>query len=112
MCVQVRNVKTQDEAESPEELRRMLGVKDLVLASSAWSGHLERLIKEKGQLEVTHTNGGGVGLYWSATIGTQWPYCHGGTLEGALKTLVSEHLRLEREELQKRINAIDESAGL
>lgn len=32
MCVQVRNVKTQEEAESPEELRRMLGVKDLVLA--------------------------------------------------------------------------------
>ena len=82
------------------------------VGSSAWFGHLERLIKEKGQLEVTHTNSGGVGLYWSATIGGKWPYCHGGTLEGALKTLVSEHQRLEREELTKRINAIDESAGL
>lgn len=32
MCVQVRNVETLDEAESPAELRRMLGVKDLILA--------------------------------------------------------------------------------
>lgn len=82
------------------------------VGSSALFGHLERLIKEKGQLDVTHTNGGGVGLYWSSTIGGEWPYCGGGTLEGALRTLVSEHLRLEREELQKRIKAIDESAGL
>lgn len=75
-------------------------------------GHLERLVKQNGQLKITHTNGGGMGLHWCATVGGDWPYCHGETLEGSLKELVSEHLRLERESHAKRINEIDECANL
>jgi hypothetical protein len=74
---------------------------------------LERLVKEKGSLSVTYEpGGGGMGYYWSATISHKWPFCGGSTLAYALESVVHEHQRLEREELQKRINAIDESASL
>lgn len=53
-----------------------------------------------------------MGLYWTAALGGNWPYCSGSTIEGALKALVSEYLRLEKEEAQKRINEIDASANL
>ena len=73
---------------------------------------LERLIKQKGHLTASNTTGGGMGLYWMTSIGHEWPYCSGATLESALKNLISEHHRLEREALQARINAIDGSAQL
>lgn len=74
---------------------------------------LERLVKEKGSLNVTYEpGGGGMGYYWSATINNKWPFCGGSTLVYALESVVHEHQRLEREELQKRINAIDESESL
>jgi len=74
---------------------------------------LDKLVKAKGELNVSYeAGGGGMGLYWCATVGREWPFCSGGTLEGALKNLVSEHTRLEREALQKRITEIDASAQL
>lgn len=74
---------------------------------------LEYLAETKGSINISHNKGGGgMGLYWCASINNEWPYCHGGTIKGALSTLVSEHLRLEREENQKRINDIDASANL
>lgn len=76
-------------------------------------GQLERLVKQKGRLQISHDEGGsGMAYYWCATLGGEWPYCHASTLEGSLRVLVSEHLRLEREALQKRINEIDGSASL
>lgn len=74
--------------------------------------NLERLIKAKGSLDLGTTDGGGMGYKWCATLGGEWPYCYGFTIEGALKSLVSEHIRIEREQLQKRINEIDASAAL
>ena len=75
--------------------------------------NLEIIVKSKGTLTVTHTPGGsGMGLYWCADIDHKWPHCHGHTLEEALKVLVNESLRLEKEELQKRINEIDSSSQL
>ncbi len=77
------------------------------------SEELEELIKTKGRLEVSHDEGGGgMGLYWCATVGGEWPYCHGETFDDALADLLSEHRRLEREALQERINAIDGAAQL
>lgn len=80
--------------------------------SSVFLELLEDLIKKKGALSVGYGSGSGMGLYWTASLGREWPYCSGSTLEGSLKVLVSEHLRLEKEETQKRINEIDASAGL
>lgn len=77
------------------------------------TNELGRLIKLKGRLQVSHDEGGGgMGYYWCATLGGDWPYCSHSTLDGALNVLVSEHLRIERETLQKRINDIDASASL
>lgn len=74
---------------------------------------LETLIKQKGSLRISHNpDGSGMGYYWTANLGDAWPYCSSGTLESTLKLLVHEHRRLEREALQKRINAIDASSGL
>lgn len=73
---------------------------------------LERLIKKKGGLHVVNASGGGMGLFWSVTLGGEWPWCSGGTLEWAFKNVISTHLRLEREELAERINEIDASAAL
>jgi len=76
-------------------------------------GQLQHLIKRKGSLRISHDEGGGgMGYYFCATLRDEWPYCHGSTPERALRVLVSEHLRLEREALQKRINEIDASSGL
>jgi hypothetical protein len=84
-----------------------------VLRSGDLFGQLERLVKQKGRLQISHDEGGsGMAYYWCATLGDEWPYCHASTLEGSLRVLVSEHLRLEREALQKRINEIDGSASL
>lgn len=73
---------------------------------------LERLIENKGSLCVVKSNGSGMGLYWSASVGGNWPFCAGGTLEQALDQLVFRHAQLEREALQAQINAIDASANL
>lgn len=73
---------------------------------------LEQLIKVKGSLHISHDpGGGGTGYYWTASVGA-WPYCSSSTLEGAINVLLSEHKRIEREALQKRINEIDGSASL
>ena len=77
------------------------------------SEQVASLIKQKGPMRVAYDEGGGgMGFCYCATIAGKWPYCHHSTLEGALRVLVSEHLRLEREALQKRITEIDNSAAL
>jgi len=74
---------------------------------------LESLVKAKGSLRISYSSDdGGMGTNWCATIGGEWPYCHGESIEGLLKMVVSEHRRLEREQLQKRLNEIDASANL
>ena len=83
------------------------------VGSSDLFGQIERLIKQKGRLQISHDEGGGgMGYYFCATVGGEWPFCSSSTPEGALRVLVSEHLRLEREALQKRITEIDGSASL
>jgi hypothetical protein len=74
---------------------------------------LEELIKSKGRLRVSHNeSGSGMGYYWCATLGDEWPYCSSGTLIGAIEDLISEHNRLEKEALQKRINEIEQLSQL
>ena len=73
---------------------------------------LDRLIKKNGHLTVSHGNGGGIGLCWTATLGGDWPYCSSSTIEGSLQNLISTHLRIEKAAAQKRINEIDASSCL
>jgi len=74
---------------------------------------LELLIKQKGHLQLSYdAGGGGMGYYFCATLNNEWPYCSESTPEGAIRVLISEHARLEREALQKRIAEIDGSANL
>lgn len=73
---------------------------------------VEVLIKKHGSLRVTHDPGGsGMGYYYTASV-SEWPCCSSSSLVGSLTVLVKEHLRLEKEALQKRINEIDESSAL
>lgn len=74
---------------------------------------LSDLIKEKGRLQVSYDpSGSGMGYYWCATLGGEWPFCNADTLENSITVLISEHLRLKKETLQRQIKEIDESSNL
>jgi hypothetical protein len=72
---------------------------------------LETLLKRtRKTLRITHC-ADPVGNSWSADLG-DWPFCSSGTIPHAIESLVNRHGQLEKEELQKRINEIDQSASL
>lgn len=74
---------------------------------------VENLVKRHGSLSVSHDAGGsGMGLFFCSSVGGKWPFCSGETLADALTQLASEHARIEREALERRITEIDASANL
>lgn len=74
---------------------------------------LTKLIETEGRLQVWHEPGGsGMGYYFGATIGKDWPYGYASNVEGAIMACVSARLRIKRDEAQRLINEIDASSKL
>lgn len=82
-----------------------------VTQANSLNARIEALLKKSGRtLRISHCTDP-VGNAWSADLG-DWPFCSSGTIPHAIERLVDHHEQLEREELQKRINEIDQSASL
>lgn len=89
-------------------LKRLSG---RVAQADSLNDRLETLLKKtRKTLRITYC-ADPVGNSWSADLG-DWPFCSSGTIPHAIESLVNRHGQLEKEELQKRINEIDQSASL
>lgn len=82
-----------------------------VTQANSLNARIETLLKRSGKtLRISHCSDP-MGNAWSADLG-DWPYCSSGTIPHAIESLVNHHEQLEKEDLQKRINEIDQSASL